>query len=164
MKSQQQRGTGEALGTSDKENQTVADTEIQFKVKKKQKNKKQKPTNKTLIENRALLFLALPLTTWEKADFLHLLRVNRAALWGGGRVVSKWRGPIERKCSTDFFPLTLSRKPPLFFVPRRRGRMHKKQCSIHSFTVFLKPSSVASLSSPQIFRAGQKWTGIHHSE
>lgn len=162
MKSQQQRGTGEALGTSDKENQTVADTEIQFKVKKKKT--KQKPTNKTLIENRALLFLALPLTTWEKADFLHLLRVNRAALWGGGRVVSKWRGPIERKCSTDFFPLTLSRKPPLFFVPRRRGRMHKKQCSILSFTVFLKPSSVASLSSPQIFRAGQKWTGIHHSE
>lgn len=61
MKSQQQRGTGEALGTSDKENQTVADTEIQFKVKKKKT--KQKPTNKTLIENRALLFLALPLTT-----------------------------------------------------------------------------------------------------
>lgn len=40
MKSQQQRGTGEALGTSDKENQTVADTEIQFKVKKKKQKTK----------------------------------------------------------------------------------------------------------------------------
>jgi len=46
MKSQQQRGTGEALGTSDKENQTVADTEIQFKVKKKQKTKNKNPPTK----------------------------------------------------------------------------------------------------------------------